>query len=62
MKYVFETITLTDNVLMIVFQFNFSFDSLDGPKSQANKAGINLMIFILIFVKHCLYWGAILDF
>ena len=44
------------------YNINSNFDSLDGPKSQANKAGINLMIFILIFVENCLYWGAMHDF
>ena len=30
--------------------------------AQANKTGINLMIFILIFVENCLYYNAIHDF
>ncbi len=38
------------------------FVSPDGPKAQANKTGINLVIFILIFVENCLIFDVIYDF
>ena len=31
-----------------------SFVSREGPKARANKAGINVIIFILKFVENCL--------
>ena len=33
-----------------------------GPKTRANNAGIDIMIFILIFVKNCRYYDAKHDF
>ena len=34
----------------------------EGPRAQANKTGISLMIFILIFMESCLHYNAIHDF
>ena len=40
-----------------------SFVSTEGPKkARDNRTDINLMIFILIFAKNCLYYDAIHDF
>ena len=38
------------------FNIKTSFDSLERPKTWANNTGINVMIFILIFVENCLYY------
>ena len=32
------------------------------PKGQANKTGVNFMIFILLFVENCLQYDTIYDF
>ena len=39
-----------------------SFVRPEGPKARANKTSINIMIFILIFVKNCLYSNDMNDF
>ncbi len=36
--------------------------SFVSPKARASKTGINLMIFILIFVENCLWFDAIYAF
>ena len=38
------------------------FVSPEVPKDKANKTGIDIMIFILIFMENCLYYDAIHDF
>ena len=38
------------------------FVSPEVPKDQANKTGIDIMIFILIFMEKCLNYDAIHDF
>ncbi len=32
-----------------------SFDSPEGPKAQASKTRVDVMIIILIFVNNCMY-------
>ncbi len=35
---------------------------LEEPKAQANKTGINFMIFILLHIENCLQYNALHDF
>ena len=44
------------------FKIKTSFVSTEGPKAQDNKTGINLMIFILIFVDNRLQYDDIHNF
>ena len=37
-----------------IIKIEQSFVRPEGPKIQANKIGIHIMIFILIFVENCL--------
>ena len=39
-----------------------SFCRPEWPKPWANKTGINIMIFLLVFVENCLLYDAIHDF
>ena len=40
------------DIKIIKYKINPSFDSPEEPKARANKTGINIMIFILIFVEN----------
>ena len=45
---------LSEDIKMKNYRIKTSFVSPEGPKTRANKTGINFMIFILIFVVNCL--------
>ena len=52
---------LSLDIEIINYENKRSFVRPEKPKAQANKTGINFMLFILTFVDNCLLYDAIHD-